>query len=153
MWRLKLYRYVIRNRPDYTVFDRGFYHHIRLPLALGLMRRAAKMLTGTRDFSSFCGQLGRDRDPMRTLRRVSVLRRGPNVYLDFYGESFLHQMVRILAGTLVYVGLGKIRPEQIPAILSAKDRRKAGPTLPPYGLFLVQVRYGGKRNSRRKRVI
>jgi tRNA pseudouridine38-40 synthase len=73
--------------------------------------------------------------------KIEVKKKGADVILDFTGESFLHQMVRILSGTLVYAGTGKIKPGDIPAILKSKDRKKAGPTLPPNGLFLVKVFY------------
>ncbi len=140
----KLYRYVIRNTPEYSVFDRSFYHHVRLPLDVAAMRRAAKHLVGTHDFSSFRGPSGRERDPMRTLYDVRVVKQGPWVRIEFRGKSFLHQMVRILSGTLVYVGLGKIHPEDLPRILAARDRKKGGPTLPPNGLVLVRVFYDRK---------
>lgn len=137
----KLYRYVIRNTKDYTVFDRNTYHHLRLPLNLAAMREAARHLTGTHDFTAFRGALGKRANPKRRLMKIEVKKKGADVLLEFTGESFLHQMVRILSGTLVYVGTGKIKPEEIPAILKSKDRKKAGPTLPPNGLFMVKVSY------------
>ncbi len=137
----KLYRYVIRNAKDYTVFDRHTYHHLRLPLDLPAMREAARHLVGTHDFTAFRGTLGKRANPKRTLLKIEIKKKGPDVILDFTGESFLHQMVRILSGTLVYAGTGKIAPGDIPAILKSKDRKKAGPTLPPNGLFLVKVFY------------
>jgi len=139
--RSKLYRYCLLNSPDYTVFDRHFYHHVRQPLDVSAMRHCARHLEGRRDFSAFRGPLGRDRDPVRNLKKVSVLKKGRFLHLEYEGESFLHQMVRILSGTLLYAGLGKFRPKDIPVILESKDRRKAGPTLPPTGLFLVKVEY------------
>jgi len=149
----KLYRYVIRNTQDYTVFDRHFYHHVRLPLDVAAMRRAAKHMVGTKDFSAFRGPLGRDRDPKRTLYRLRVLKKGPDIHLEYYGESFLHQMVRILSGTLVYVGLGKMRPQDLPGIFESKDRRRAGPTLPPNGLFMVKVYYDRKPARQKSDVV
>ena len=146
----KIYRYVIRNTPDYTVFDRAYYHHIRLPLDLKAMRRAAKFLVGTKDYSAFRGALGRERNPHRTLLRVRVIKKGPWVYLEYHGESFLHQMVRIVSGTLVYIGLGKIPLSALPGIFESKDRRKAGPTLPSNGLFMVKVFY--EKKKKRKKV-
>ncbi len=137
----KLYRYVIRNAKDYTVFDRHTYHHLRLPLDLLAMRRAARHLVGTHDFTSFRGTLGKRANPKRTLMKIEIKKKGPDVLLEFTGESFLHQMVRILSGTLVYVGTGKIAPGDIPSILKSRDRKKAGPTLPPNGLFMVKVSY------------
>lgn len=139
--KAKLYRYVIRNTPDYTVFDRNTYHHLRLPLDVAAMRKAARALIGTHDFTAFRGTLGKRANPKRTLMRISVKRQGPNVVLEYTGESFLHQMVRILSGTLVYVGTGKFKPGDMGEILKSKDRKKAGPTLPPTGLFLVKVFY------------
>ncbi len=137
----KLYRYIIRNTGDYTVFDRHTYHHFRRPLDLRAMKKAAKFLIGTHDFTAFRGTLGKWADPKRTLMRVTVKKQGPNVVLDYFGKSFLHQMIRILSGTMLYVGTGKFKPEDIKDILKSKDRKKAGPTLPPNGLFLVKVFY------------
>ncbi|HJT25045.1 MAG TPA: tRNA pseudouridine(38-40) synthase TruA [bacterium] len=139
--KAKLYRYVIRNAKDYTVFDRHTYHHLRLPLDLSAMREAARHLIGTHDFTAFRGTLGKRANPKRTLMKIEIKKKGLDVVLEYTGESFLHQMVRILSGTLVYVGTGKIKPEDIPAILKSKDRKKAGPTLPPNGLFMVRVFY------------
>jgi len=140
----KLYRYVIRNKSEYTVFDRNTYHQVHQPLDLAAMRRAAKHLVGTHDFTAFRGTLGKKANPKRTLRRIDIIRRGDDVLLEYRGVSFLHQMIRILSGTLVYVGTGKLKPEEMKAILDSKDRKKAGPTLPPNGLFLVKVFYPSK---------
>lgn len=139
--RAKLYRYVIRNTQDYTVFDRNAYYHFRRPLDMKRMRQAAERLEGTHDFTAFRGTLGKWAAPERTLFKITITRKGQDIHFDYYGVSFLHQMIRILTGTLVYVGTGKIKPEQITAILKSKDRKKAGPTLPPTGLFLVRVDY------------
>ncbi len=139
--KAKLYRYVIRNSSEYTVFDRNTYYHFRRPLDLKLMRQAAKRLEGTHDFTAFRGTLGKWADPHRTLHKITITRKGKDIRVEYYGVSFLHQMIRILTGTLVYAGTGKLKPEQITTILKSKDRRKAGPTLPPTGLFLVRVDY------------
>jgi tRNA pseudouridine38-40 synthase len=139
--KAKLYRYIIRNSRDYTVFDRNTYHHFRLPLDLSAMRKAAKHLLGTHDFTAFRGALGKRANPKRTLIKIGIQKKGPDVVLDYTGVSFLHQMIRILSGTLVYVGSGKVKPGDIPEILKSKDRKKAGPTLPPNGLFMVKVFY------------
>ena len=139
--KAKLYRYIIRNCHDYTVFDRNTYHHFRQPLNVKAMRQAAKVLVGTHDFSAFRGNLGHRANPVRTLNKISIKKKGHDVVLDYTGVSFLHQMIRILTGTLLYAGLGKFTPEDIKNILRSKDRKKAGPTLPPTGLFLVKVYY------------
>ena len=108
------------------------------------MRRAAHELEGTHDFSAFRGILGRKANPIRTLIKIKVYRKGKDVVLDYLGKSFLHQMIRILSGTLLYAGLGKLGPKDIQDILKSKNRQKAGPTLPPTGLFLVKVFYPGE---------
>lgn len=139
--KARMYRYIIRNNHDYTVFDRHTYHHHRMPLDLAAMRKAARYLMGTHDFTAFRGSLGKRANPKRTLIKIGIKKQGSNVIIEYLGESFLHQMVRILSGTLVYVGLKKFKPEDMKAILKSKDRMKAGPTLPPTGLFLVKVFY------------
>lgn len=147
----KIYRYVLRTAREKDVFGRFWHHPVRGQLDLSAMRRAAAQLKGTHDFTSFQGPTNWDRDPVRTLYSVKVLRRGPEVHLEFHGKSFLYQMVRILAGTLLYAGLGKICPSEIPGLLAGKDRRRAGPTLPPGGLFLVKVFYPERVRRPRKK--
>ncbi|HTA76871.1 MAG TPA: tRNA pseudouridine(38-40) synthase TruA [bacterium] len=139
--KAKLYRYIIRNTKDYTVFDRNTYHLVRHQLDVAAMKKAAKFLLGTHDFTSFRGTLGKRANPKRTLLKIQIKKKGNDVILEYTGVSFLHQMIRILSGTLLHVGLGKFKPEDIKKILKAKDRTKAGPTLPPSGLFLVKVFY------------
>ncbi len=139
--KAKLYRYIIRNTKDYTVFDRNTYHLIRQKLNVGTMKKAAKFLLGTHDFSAFRGSLGKKANPKRTLSKIQIRKKGSDIILEFTGVSFLHQMIRILSGTLLYVGLGKMKPEAVKEILRSKDRQKAGPTLPSSGLFLVKVFY------------
>jgi tRNA pseudouridine38-40 synthase len=137
----KLYRYIIRNADEYTVFDRNTYHYVRPVLNVAAMRKAAKFLVGTHDFTSFRGTLGKKANPKRTLHQIRITKKKNNIILEYTGVSFLHQMIRILSGTLMYVGLGKLRPEDIKKIMDAKDRKQAGPTLSPTGLFLVKVFY------------
>ena len=73
--------------------------------------------------------------------KIEITRKGSFIYFDFHGTVFLQNMVRILVGTLLEVGKGKIKPEQIPDILEAKNRQMAGPTAPPQGLCLIKVDY------------
>jgi tRNA pseudouridine38-40 synthase len=139
--KAKLYRYVIRNSQDHTVFDRNTYHHVRPMLNVAAMKKAATFLIGTHDFTAFRGTLGKWANPKRTITKIQIQKKGDEIILEYTGVSFLHQMIRILSGTLLYVGLGKLKPEDIKGILKSKDRKKAGPTLPPNGLFLVKVYY------------
>jgi tRNA pseudouridine38-40 synthase len=139
--KAKLYRYVIRNTKDYTVFDRNTYYHVRPKLNVTAMKKAAKFLVGTHDFTAFRGTLGKWAKPKRTITKIRIQKKGHGVILEYTGVSFLHQMIRIISGTLLYVGLGKLKPADMRLILKSKDRKKAGPTLPPNGLFLVKVFY------------
>ena len=139
--KAKLYRYVIRNTRDHTVFDRHTYHHVRSALDVAAMKKAATILIGTHDFTAFRGTLGKWANPKRTITKIQIQKKGDEIILEYTGVSFLHQMIRILSGTLLYVGLGKFKPSDIKEILKSKDRKKAGPTLPPNGLFLVKVYY------------
>jgi tRNA pseudouridine38-40 synthase len=116
------------------------------------MRRAARHLEGEHDFASFGRPAKAARDahgPLtdrastrRHLRRLSLRRNGDLLEVVAVADSFLHQMVRSLVGTLVAVGDGRLDPERIPQILKARSRQAAGPVAPPDGLVLVAVRYG-----------
>lgn len=107
------------------------------------MRQAARFLTGRHDFSAFMAAGGKTATTVRTLMDVQVDRipGEPTIKITVTGDGFLYNMVRILSGTLLYAGLGKIRPEDLPEILLNGDRRRAGKTLPAKGLTLEAVYY------------
>ena len=113
------------------------------------MQEASQYLVGTHDFKSFCAAKTQAQTTVRTVTGIEVeahpLSEGEypskKVIIRVTGEGFLYNMVRILAGTLIGVGRGAIAPEQIPAILEAKDRQAAGMTVPPQGLRLVEIDY------------
>jgi tRNA pseudouridine38-40 synthase len=148
--KAKTYRYRILQAPFCPPhLARYVYHHL-YPLDGRRMARAARLLEGEHDFTSFAGS-----DPTR---KKKELRRDSNVRVVFdsrirarkelqmmvyeiRGSGFLHHMVRNIVGTLLEIGSGKLSPEDIPAILAARDRGKAGPTAPPSGLWLVKVEY------------
>jgi tRNA pseudouridine38-40 synthase len=123
---------------------RYVWHHPCSP-DLRSMRAAARYLVGERDFTSFCRHPGPDKPTVRDLQRVSVTRRGDRLELGFRANAFLHQMVRALTGTLVAVGEGKADPDDIPAILEARDRAAARHIAPPHGLTLERVVYGRRK--------
>jgi tRNA pseudouridine38-40 synthase len=134
------YLYRVRTGPWPDPFSARFEWHRPGDLALAPMRRAARLLEGEHDFASFC------RTPpqgvtVRHLRRLTVRRSGEITEVRAVADSFLHQMVRSLVGTLVSVGEGRLEPSAIPRILSARSRSAAGPVAPPDGLTLVRVRY------------
>lgn len=142
----KTYSYRIRNGAVDSPFDAEYTHRIPSPrLDTDAMERAAALFVGTHDFLALCSSgssVAAKGDTVRTITDCHVTREGELVTITVTADGYLYNMVRILAGTLAEVGTGRIRPEDIPAILESRDRKKAGPTLPPQGLFLVKVDYG-----------
>ena len=142
----KRYRYVIHDGPVRDVFRRGFcWHFNQGRLDEAAMQRSAAALVGTHDFSSFETTGSRLKDKVRTIFELSVRRGGDSqqdlITIEVEADGFLYNMVRALVGTLVEVGRG-VQGETWPAeVLKAADRRLAGPTAPPQGLFLVKVDY------------
>ena len=104
------------------------------------MEKAAEYLRGTHDFSAFT-DLKEDKDTVRTIYAVGIVYEKDTLTLSWIGDGFLYHMVRILTGTLLDVGIGKIKAEEIPEILKAKDRKKSGFPAPAKGLFLDRVFY------------
>lgn len=140
--RGKTYRYQIKNTPDRNVFDRNYYYHIREPLDVAAMKEAARFLTGTHDFKGFQASGGEEKpSTVRTIHELSVVREGLVVTITVTGDGFLYNMVRIITGTLVEVGLGRRKPEEIRDVLASGDRSRSGHTAPPQGLALVRVYY------------
>ncbi|MBQ1208446.1 MAG: tRNA pseudouridine(38-40) synthase TruA, partial [Lachnospiraceae bacterium] len=110
------------------------------PLVAERMAEAAQYLVGEHDFTSFCSVATQVESKVRTIYSLDVIREGKLITLRVEGSGFLYNMVRIIAGTLIKVGQGAMEPEQIREILEAMDRQKAGPTAPPEGLTLVEIR-------------
>jgi tRNA pseudouridine38-40 synthase len=106
------------------------------------MRRGAALLVGRHDFAAFRGAGDQSLSPLKTIRRSEIADGGGLITYTVEADSFLQYMVRNIAGTLIEVGRGRIPPERVGDILGARDRRLAGPTAPPSGLFLVEVLYG-----------
>jgi tRNA pseudouridine38-40 synthase len=138
----KLYRYRIWNGASRSPLREARSHWVRSPLDLAAMRRAGRLLEGTHDFACFQKAGSPQRSSVRTLRRVGVEGepRG-EVAISLEGDGFLRHMVRIVAGTLVGVGLGRRPAEEMPALLACRDRTRAGRTAPARGLVLVRVDY------------
>jgi tRNA pseudouridine38-40 synthase len=137
----KTYSYRIHNNRIPSVFDRRYTWHVPQPLDAARMHEAGQALVGTHDFSSFESAGSERPDPVRTLISLSVDRDADRVTIDVTGDGFLYNMVRAIVGTLVEVGKGS-RDVGWPAeVLAKRDRRCAGQTAPPHGLFLVRVDY------------
>ena len=136
----KRYQYFIWNGRDRSPFFHDLCWHRWQNLDIPAMRAAAAEFVGEHDFSSFC-RPGHDRyTTVRTVATCRISTRGPMLVVGIEGAGFLWNMVRIIVGTLVEVGMGRYRPEDMPQMLAAADRRAAGPTAPPMGLFLQWVK-------------
>jgi tRNA pseudouridine38-40 synthase len=139
----KTYRYTILNQPYTDVFLRRYVYHYPLAnLNLRAMRKAAAMLVGKHDFSSFriTGD-SRNRTNVRNIKNLRITKKGAFIFIEITGEGFLHKMVRGIVGTLIEIGRGKLQVNALKNILRLKNRRSAGPTAPACGLCLVKVRY------------
>ena len=155
----KRYRYHIHNSRSPSVFTRHFAWHCPQPLDATAMHTAGQALVGRHDFSSFETAGSERPDSIRTIHELTVRcesshlapREGPHlaergdysrhITIDIHGDGFLYNMVRTIVGTLVEVGAGKRNISWPAEVLTARDRRKAGQTAPPHGLFLVNVDY------------
>lgn len=137
----KRYQYALWNADDRPLFFADLAFHRWQRLDADAMAAAASHFVGTHDFASFA-KPGHGRDnTMRTVLACDVCARGPRIVIGVHGTGFLWNMVRIMAGTLIEVGLGRFTPEDISKMLAAKDRRAAGQTAPPHGLFLQWIRF------------
>jgi tRNA pseudouridine38-40 synthase len=138
----RTYEYRIINRAMPSGLERRFAYHVYRPIDLDLARRAAPALIGTHDFAAFCGVRPERGTTERTVYSIDVDREHDRIVVRIAGLGFLHHMVRISIGTLVEIATGRRAPDDIPAILTSKDRKRAGHTAPAAGLCLMGVRYG-----------
>ena len=137
----KTYRYVINNSKYGTAIYRNLETHIPIKLNVEEMQKAIKFFEGEHDFKAFKSSGGSVKTTIRTIYKTKIKKENERIEIELTGNGFLYNMVRIIAGTLVDVGLGKIETNQIPEIIESKDRQKAGKTLPAHGLYLVKVEY------------
>ena len=135
------YRYIILDRPTRPALDAGRVWHVARKLDAALMHAAAQRILGRHDFTSFRAVACQAKSPVRTLDRLDVARIGDRIEIVAAARSFLHHQVRNLVGTLRQVGDGSHDTDHLARVLAAADRRTAGPTAPPDGLTLVEVRY------------
>ena len=138
--REKTYRYRIWNSDEPCVFDRRFVTVLPQKLDTEKMRRAAEYFLGTHDFSAFCANKHMKKSTVRTIFRLDIAQIGDEVRVTVTGDGFLYNMVRILVGTLVEVGLSQREADSIPE-LYGKARSEAGMLMPPAGLCLMEVTY------------
>lgn len=139
--KYKRYRYNIINTKYCPPFYRRFYTQISYPLKFDLMQKEAEVLKGKHDFKSFQVSDKENKDTVREIKYVNLEKNKNLIIIDIKADGFLYKMVRSIVGTLVEIGRGKFPPECMKNILKSKDRRVAGPTADPTGLFLIRVEY------------
>lgn len=137
----RVYRYTIDNQPIPSALTRRYAHHVHRPLDVAAMRRAARGLVGRHDFASFQASGSAMGGTVREMRHLEIKQRAARVAITIEANAFLYQMVRIIVGTLIQVGLGDRPSRDLTHVLAARDRTAAGPTAPPHGLCLVRVKY------------
>jgi tRNA pseudouridine38-40 synthase len=140
----KCYRYLIHNSSVRPLFDRSYVWHVPTPLDAEAMHRAGQGLVGRHDFASFESTGSERTSTVRTVTRLEVQRSAESfdrIQIEIEGDGFLYNMVRAIAGTLVEIGRGSRNEAWMTEVLAFRDRRQAGQTAPPQGLFLWRVEY------------
>lgn len=137
----KTYEYRILNQTARPALDRLRVWQVAKPLDVDLMREASRHILGQHDCTSLQGPAAGTKNPVCTIRLIDWGQDGPLIRFTIRANRFLKQMVRALVGTFVEIGHGKRSPDALATILEAKDRREAGPTAPPQGLYLLEVHY------------
>ncbi|WP_026508967.1 tRNA pseudouridine(38-40) synthase TruA [Butyrivibrio sp. MC2013] len=139
--RGKTYRYSLYAGSSKPVFDRKYLYVLDERPDIELMRKASLVLTGHHDFKAFCANPRMKKSTERNVDKIRIEEDGPYIRLYFHGNGFLQNMVRILTGTILEAGYGRMSPERINEVMQSGDRKQAGPTAPPQGLCLMNVDY------------
>lgn len=142
--RARTYHYVIYNHPIRAPLLSSRVGWVFRALDEKAMQAGADCLLGTHDFSTFRAAHCQAKSPLKTMRRITVARRGELIVLTFEANAFLHHMVRNIVGSLVYVGTGKQAPAWMATLLAGRDRSQAAPTFAAHGLYLAEIDYDAK---------
>lgn len=144
----KTYQYAVLNTRIADPMRSRYFYHVCQPLSLHDMRKAAELLTGTHDFSAFCSAGSQVKSKVRTIYAIELQEQpvlygnaGKEIYIRVSGNGFLYNMVRIIAGTLIEAGQGRRSVASVEEAVRTGERSKAGPTAPPQGLTLMEIRY------------
>jgi tRNA pseudouridine38-40 synthase len=137
----KTYVYRINNNKFRDVFNRKYTYHLNEKLNLDEMRKGAEVLIGTHDFQSFTSMKPNTKPTLRTINYLRITEKAGMIEIEVNGNGFLLNMVRIISGTLLEVGKGKLGAEDIKKILNEKKRSEAGPIAPAKGLCLTDIQY------------
>ena len=137
----KTYEYRFWNSPVKNPKERLYAAYVQKPLDIERMNEGAKALIGTHDFAAFCAAGAQVSTTVRTIFDCHVKRQGESVCISVTGDGFLYNMVRIIAGTLLAVGTGKLEAAAVSGIIASRDRAQAGQTAEPQGLTLMEIFY------------
>lgn len=137
----KTYRYIFYNSQFPSALLRHRAYHISHTIDVEAMQEAAHFFLGTHDFSAFRSSGSDTKTSERTITELTLSENDKIIEMTITGDGFLYNMVRIIAGTLVEVGSGKLKPEEIPDIIKSLERKRAGRTAPSHGLYLVEIFY------------
>jgi len=140
---IKTYEYKILNRTFPMPTERLYSHFVYMKLNVEKMQNAAEYIVGEHDFKSFCSSHSQVQSTVRTVYSIDITKNGDMIKILIRGNGFLYNMVRIIAGTLIKVGLGVYPPEHVKEIIEARDRRMAGQKAAACGLTLVKLEYEG----------
>ena len=143
----KKYRYVIYNSRQRSALHRNRAYFVPYSLELHLMEKAMEYFVGTHDFTAFKASDSSVKTSVRTITGTWLKKEDEIITFEVAGNGFLYNMVRIIAGTIIEAGMGKIAPDSIPYIIESRDRKKAGRTAPPHGLYLMEVYYPEEKNE------
>ncbi len=137
----KTYQYRIWNSDISNVFEKQLVYEVTDKLDVDRMKEAALYFLGEHDFRAFCSNRRMKKSTVRVLYEIHIEVLEPEIRITITGNGFLYNMVRIIVGTLIEIGMGEKNPSDVPAMLAGKDRRNAGFTAPPGGLMLMEVEY------------
>ncbi len=139
--KMRHYQYQIISRHPHLTLHRNLAWQITYPLSIEEMVKASKYLLGKHDFSSFRDSECQSKNVIKTIEKIEIFQEGDLVKMNFSAKSFLHHQVRNMVGTLVLVGGGKLKAEDVKTILESCDRQKSGPNAPAAGLYFLGVDY------------
>jgi len=139
--KMRIYKYVIINRLSRPVLDKNRVWHIMNELDLKIMKKAAKKLVGTNDFSTFRASSCKAKSPIKTMKSIKIRSKNNKIEIEFQSQSFLQQQVRSMVGCLKYVGEKKWTLKKFVSVMTSKNRILCAPPAPPEGLYLAKVIY------------
>lgn len=139
--KMRHYRYLIINRSAPPILQKNRAWHMPQKLDFTAMRAAADFLIGEHDFSAFRDAECQAQSPIKTIEKITLIKNGDELAIEVSARSFLHHMVRNIVGTLIWVGIGKIKTTEMKNILESRDRTKSGPNAPAHGLYFLRVDY------------